>query len=432
MKKMRLILALLVLFSSQHLFAAGKDTITVMAYNLLFYGQTTSFCTDQNNNVNFKDGYLRTIVSHTQPDIFAVNELGRNPANVTRILENVLNAGEGEKYAHATHTNTANSSIVNMLFYNKEKFGMHSEAVIANEVRDINLYTLYYRSPDLAFGQDTIFLSCIVVHFKAGSSSSDQQRRLVEAQAAMGYIDQNNIKGNLLFMGDFNMNSSFEQAYGLITYHSNEEIRLIDPIDKPGLWYNNPDMAPYHTQSPRTANHSCFVSGGLDDRYDQILASAGIMEGQRGMQYIDGSYATLGQDGLRYNQSLVSPPNNSEPEEVIYALYNMSDHLPVLIDIEVSPDFASHLTSLPDEKEMNISLVNPSRGILAFRLDMGPGVYEVSLYSINGDRVFRREASLDWSGQPFSYDVSFLPGGIYLLSIKGPGQSGVSRKLIMF
>ena len=412
--------------------AAGQDTVTVMVYNLLYYGQNTSFCNQQNNNVDFKDGYLRTIVARTNPDILAVNEMGRNPDNATRLLNNVLNQGGDERFAHAAYTNTANSSIVNMLFYDQEKFGLYSEAVIANEVRDINLYTLYYRSPDLETGrQDTVFLSCIVAHFKAGSSTSDQQRRLLEAQIAMGYIDQHGIRGNILFMGDFNMNSSFEQAYGLITYHSNEEIRFYDPIDKPGVWYNNPDMAPYHTQSPRTGTHSCFVTGGLDDRYDQILATASIMQGTRGLKYLGDSYKTLGQDGNRFNQSLINPPNHSEPEAVIYALYNMSDHLPVLLDLVVYPDFTSHISMdfpMPDEE---LIMVNPADGVLEFTLNSQPGHYDFSLFNIQAKEVLARRELLNEPGQAFSYDVSHLPPGIYVLSISSGNRFAVSRKLVI-
>jgi endonuclease/exonuclease/phosphatase family metal-dependent hydrolase len=429
-KRLFIVSGLLLVFMLRTL-VAGQDTITVMVYNLLYYGQNTSFCDQSNNNIDFKDGYLRTILSRTRPDIFAVNEMGRNPGNATRLLENVLNHGGGERFAHATHTNTANSSIVNMLFYDQEKFGLYSEAVIANAVRDINLYTLYYRSPGLASGQDTIFLSCIVAHFKAGSTANDQQRRLLEAQAAMGYIDQYNIRGNLLFMGDFNMNSSFEQAYGLITYHPNEEIRFYDPVDKPGLWYNNPEMALYHTQSPRTGSHSCFVTGGLDDRYDQILASVSIMEGAMGLKYLEDSYKTVGQDGNRFNQSLISPPNHSEPEAVIYALYNMSDHLPVLLDLVVDLDFTSHIAMDYPFTSEEINLVNPSGGMLEFTLGMQAGSYDVSLFSMNGEQVLSLQIRMDEGGQSFSYDISHLPSGIYVISISRENQFALSRKLVL-
>ncbi len=412
-------------------YSAGPDTITVMVYNLLFYGQNTSFCNQQNNNVNFKDGYLRTILSRARPDIFAVNEMGRNPENATRILENVMNHGGGERFAHATYTNTTNSSIVNMLFYDQEKFGLYKEAVIGNELRDINLYTLYYRSEGLEQGQDTIFLSCIVFHLKAGSTANDQQRRLLEVQAAMSYIDQQEIRGNLLFMGDFNMNSSFEQAYGLITYHPNEEIRFYDPIDKPGVWYNNPEMAPYHTQSPRTGSHSCFVGGGLDDRYDQILATAHIMGGTLGVRYLEDSYKTLGQDGKRFNQSLMDPPNHSEPEAVIYALYNMSDHLPVQLDLVLFPDFASHISMDMPMQSGEVLLTNPARDQLEFSLLMEPGSYDFELFNLGGERVFSLQETLDQHGRSFSYDVSHLPAGIYVLSIARGNQFAFSKKLVL-
>jgi endonuclease/exonuclease/phosphatase family metal-dependent hydrolase len=430
---MRRVFLLAVFFSlfALRAFSANPDTITVMVYNLLFYGQNTSFCNQQNNDVHFKDGYLRTILSHTRPDIFAVNEMGRDPENASRILNNVMNHEGGDRYAHSTFTNTRNSSIVNMLFYDQEKFGLHSEAVIAQELRDINLYTLYYRSPGLEHGQDTIFLSCILAHLKAGSSTNDQQRRLLEVQAAMSYIDQHNIRGNLLFMGDFNMNSSFEQAYGLITYNPNEEIRFYDPVDKPGLWYDNPEMAAFHTQSTRTGSPSCFVGGGLDDRYDQILATASIMGGTLGVKYLEDSYKTVGQDGKRLNQSLIDPPNHSEPEAVIYALYNMSDHLPVMVDLVINPDFASQISTNLPEPNGGITMVNPVKDQLTFTLHMEAGRVNVVLFNLAGERVFSWRETVDQPGQSFSYDVSYLPAGVYVLSIASENRFAVSRKLVL-
>jgi endonuclease/exonuclease/phosphatase family metal-dependent hydrolase len=188
----------------------AQDTITVMHYNLLYYGFNTSFCTSQNNNVNLKDQYLSTIIAHVNPDIFSVNELGQGQENVDRILNNVLNAGGQNRYSAATYTNTTNSSIVNMLYYDHNKFTLYFEAVVASVVRDINLYTLYYNDEEMLAAGDTIFITSIVAHFKAGSSSTDQQTRTAESQAVMAYLNSSNIRGNLFFMGDFNMNSSFE------------------------------------------------------------------------------------------------------------------------------------------------------------------------------------------------------------------------------
>jgi endonuclease/exonuclease/phosphatase family metal-dependent hydrolase len=398
---------------------ASTDTITVMVYNLLYYGINTSFCTSANNNVDQKDINLRTIISHTKPDIFAVNELGRGEHNADRILNEVLNYNSDmsnvntPEYRKATYTNTRNSSIVNMLYYRDDLFGVHYETVISSEVRDINMYTLYYKDERMIQG-DTTFLTCIVAHLKAGSSNTDQQTRLTEIQGAMAYISQNGLRGNLLFMGDFNMKSSYEQAYGLLTYHPNEEIRFYDPIDKPGVWTDNPDMSPYHTQSTRKHNVGCFVSGGMDDRFDHVLVSGAVLEGTLGVQYVSDSYRTLGQDGKRLNESLIDPSNYSEPEGIIQALYNTSDHLPVLLDLSMGDKatYASEPLISPVLK-----LVNPVSNDLVFSLLAGEGDYTIRVLSVYGTTVFTGQSLVHTSNQTFTYDVSFMPSGLYILQI---------------
>ncbi|MDD2324224.1 MAG: hypothetical protein PHQ69_11500, partial [Bacteroidales bacterium] len=83
---------LLTLLLVAGLATAAQQTVTYMQYNLLNYGNFTSYCTSSNNNQDAKDQYLKTILNHIQPDILAVNEVGRNSANATRLLNQVLNS----------------------------------------------------------------------------------------------------------------------------------------------------------------------------------------------------------------------------------------------------------------------------------------------------------------------------------------------------
>ena len=407
-----------------------RDTVSVMVYNLLFYGHYTSFCTPQNNNVDDKDEYLRTIISYTLPDIFAVNEMGPSAANATRILNNVMNSDGRTNYAHAAYTNTAGSNLVNMLFYDSDKFVLYDEEVAASVVRDINRYSLYYNDPDLGNGNDTIFLHLFVTHMKAGSSVQDQQRRTQEANAVMNYIEEKNITGNALFMGDFNMNSSFEEAYQIITYNLNEGIRFYDPINRPGVWWNNPDMAPYHTQSPRVGQHPCFVTGGLDDRYDQILVTKSVMEGYAGMQYLQGSYRAIGQDGQRFNQSLISPPNNSEPQEVIYAMYNMSDHLPVKMQMTI----LDYYTQVDEMEELPvIQNVRYDSGSTSVHIKVGDfsGKAQLKIFSASGGLVRQKKDLSLFPGSEFSVSAGGLAPGPYVLRVETDKGGVFTEKLII-
>lgn len=407
----------------------AQDTLRMMQYNLLFYGYYTDSCTPENNNADQKDEYLRTILGQFRPDIFAVNEMGRGANNVTRLRDNALNVEGIDYYEHATYTNSTNSWFANALYYNSEKFGLVHEAVPNTLLRDINLYTLYYKSDDLAVTGDTTFLTCIVAHLKAGQSSSDQQTRTSMVNNVMSYLETNNYSGNILFMGDFNMKSSFEQAYQRLVYYSNPDIRFYDPIDITGVWGNNPDMAAYHTQSPRTGSHDCFVTGGLDDRYDFILASNSIMQGLDGLQYVEGSYTTIGQDGNRYNQSLISPPNYSQPQEVLTALYNVSDHLPVMMDVVVTKP-----VSAPDvtvDFNLSVSFQNPVKERLILEVHNNlPGEIKVHFYALSGTLAFEQSLYKASGKGSFDLEVGDLPPGIYLIQIELSGGARFSGKVV--
>ena len=400
-----------------------------MQYNLLFYGLYTNFCTPENNNVDDKDEYLRTILGHFQPDIFTVNELGRGAHNLTRIRDSVLNINGVDYFEYATYTNTGNGWFANGLFYDSRKFGLYNEVIVNTVLRDINLYTLYYKTDDLALTQDTVFLTLIVAHLKAGQSANDQQTRTTMVANVMNYLDDNDYKGNIMFMGDFNMKSSFEQAYQLMVNNPNQDIRFIDPIGVTGVWGNNPDMAPYHTQSPHTGSHPCYVTGGLDDRYDFILVTNPVMEGSLGFHYIEDSYQAIGQDGLRFNQSLINPPNNSQPPEIIEALFLMSDHLPVMLDM-VAVDIVTS-SNVYDIEEYSIVYSNPVDEILKIILEAPKsGNVNLSLYSIAGSLLTSDIVYFSQGSDTIEIDVSYLPPGVYILKFSFIEGYNTSYKLL--
>ncbi|HEY5326025.1 MAG TPA: hypothetical protein VIJ27_03420, partial [Mucilaginibacter sp.] len=82
------------------------DTLKVMAYNVLGYGGSCQGSTAVLN------GYLKTIVQYTQPDLFSCEKMGdfsptsSLPANFADdINDNALNATFPNRYAYATPTN---------------------------------------------------------------------------------------------------------------------------------------------------------------------------------------------------------------------------------------------------------------------------------------------------------------------------------------
>jgi hypothetical protein len=311
-----------------------KDSLRVMHYNLLQFGNYFSGCTTSNNNVVDKDGYLKTIIDEFLPDIFTVNEMRAINAYAKRIVQNSLNQNGRDYYEQAVFSNNTSSSICNMLFYNSNKIGLLSQDFIDKGInntsltRQIDVYHLYYKDPFLSTHKDTLKLTVLVCHLNAGIASE----RARETEAIANYLKTKELNANVILCGDLNIDASSSQAYQNLINNSDSEYSLLDPINSPGNWASNSSFKSIHTQSTRTSG-GCAAGGGMDDRFDFILMSNDLRDDSSGVLYVNDSYEAAGQDGQRFNGSLISPINASYDSDVIQALYDMSDHLPVLLEL---------------------------------------------------------------------------------------------------
>jgi len=91
----------------------SQDTIRIMHYNLLMYGDNFGGCTSSNNNVNDKNGYLKTIVDYVKPDIVTVNEIYKDSYYHDLILDSVFNIAGVNYYARGNPPNLSNGYTVN-------------------------------------------------------------------------------------------------------------------------------------------------------------------------------------------------------------------------------------------------------------------------------------------------------------------------------
>lgn len=340
-------LSLIWIFVLINICVIAQDTLKVMHYNLLYYGKNTSYCTSVNNAINAKNGYLKTIIKHVKPDIFSVNELDGNDSypitdDATYLLNNALNVDGVDYYKRTTFPKTY---LANTVFYNSQKLILKKHTPISFTIsteKVYNVYTFYYNSPDLSITNDTAFITCIVAHFKAGSYTEDIQERVLEAGIVMDYISSLGIEGNYLFMGDLNLYTSSEGAFQKLINPSNSLYKFYDPANQIGDWNNNYDYRYVHTQSTHI-DGDCHSGGGMDDRFDFILASDYIMNGTEKVLYVPNSYKAIGQDGNSYNNSINISNNATVPATVAQALYNMSDHLPVYLELKVDQTSVSRL-----------------------------------------------------------------------------------------
>ncbi len=421
-------LFIIIVFIIQALFLQGQDTLKVVQYNLLNYGNYTSYCTSSNNNINTKDGYLKTIIGYLHPDIFSVNEISSSQSVHQHLLDQVLNTGGVTHYRKANFIHVANSYIVNMLYYNNDKLALQSHYIAQSYVRDVDVYKLYYKSNDLAQG-DTVFIICVVGHLKAGND--DQNARKIMAQNTMDYLNNYNDDANYLMMGDFNLYSNDEDAYQEFLFYPNTQLRFNDPVNQYGNWHNNSYFSHYHTQSTHSTSNGCASSGGMDDRFDFILISNSIKNDTKKVQYVDGSYWAVGQDGNHFNSAInSSPTNTSVPPDVLNALAYNSDHLPVTLKLVV--DKTLGITEFDGLLE-DITLVNPARNQLDLRLwARERSSLEIRVYNILGELVMKDNVRINKGENHFTRSIENFRPGMYIVRMTDENSNSLTRKLLKY
>lgn len=396
----------------------AQDTLRLMQYNLLKFGVPEASCT---NPVSDKIDRLNVILPAVAPDILGVNEMGTSPLYADNILQNVLK-DINPAYQRAEYTNESGADLTNMLFYNSEKLTMYREEALDHFLRDINFYTLYYNGSGLATG-DTTFINVVLVHLKAGSGSSDENTRLGQANQLMGYLNSLGEADNFFVMGDFNVQSSTDDAYVAMTTHSNTTIRQKDPLSAPGTWTSNSSFADIHTQSPRCSSLSdCGSTGGMDDRFDFILGNDLALNGGAGISYISGSYKAYGNDGAHYNDCINAGGNSAVSTAIANALYSCSDHLPVLMDIETDQSFVG----LDNEFQSNVGfrasvLGNPvvDQVVLLVELhELIDPVLKIELTDLQGRSIQQWEEVIVAKNASLNLDISNVSSGAYFLSIR--------------
>lgn len=414
--------------------AKAQDMLTVMQYNLLYYGNYNSGyaeCFETNNNTQRKDECIRTIVDHVKPDIFTVCEFGATAALQNDFLRHNLNINGANYWQSDNIINYAGSNIINHIFYDSRKLGLSKHIALRTNPRDTDIYELYLKTPSLAVG-DTIKLICIVAHPKAGQGYESSRRALM--QKAMDHINQYYPHDNVLIMGDFNMYGASESGYRLLTQtYSNPDICFMDPLANVGgvgEWSNNSQFSAFHTQSTRSYSDECFSSGGLDDRFDFILMADEIAFSYNHMRYVQGSYHAVGNDGNHFNMSVDQGYNSSVPAEVAEALFDASDHLPVTMKIAVDV----HLGVEDNETQSLFATVapNPATDMAQVHFfNPADGNIQFELYSLQGQLMAKESALFVSGSQRFDLNLQDLPKGFYLLRIAHGNGWGQTVKVVV-
>lgn len=418
----KIILFSILIFLSK--FTFSQEEITVMQYNLLGYdsdGYIT--CDANNNNIDDKDSYIKTIVQYVKPDIFTVNEISTKLTDHDRIKNNCFNVDGITVYKRGTITNYSGSTICNQIYYNSSKLTMVSSDALSNSYRDINIYKFRYYKKDNAGAY--IYLHCIIAHLKAGFYEQDAIDRADMTASVMSYMDGNLSTGeNVLVMGDFNLYSSSETAFQNLVSNSNVNIKFNDLGDWSKL---------YQTQSTHTSDNGCAATGGLDDRFDFILATNSILNGTKKVSYIANSYKALGQDGNNYNSALKTTNNTVVPVEIATALYNNSDHLPVVLKLKAEVG----TSAIEDFSELNgieVQFPNPTSKNLNLFIENTQnykGELSIEIYSILGQNFISKKIELSQGLNQLNFNINNIKSGIYILKFTDKDLNVQTKRLVV-
>ena len=296
------------------------------------------------------------------PDVIAVQEM--NNASALANLVTTLNSASGSPgdWASAPYIDSAQySDSENSLVYRTGRFQLIATTTIAlgstlatNQPRNTYRYDLRpigYTSPQSV-------MAVYSIHMKAGSASTDNDRRLVESQRIRDNAQGVNTNGpgsalpagyNFLVGGDMNMQSATQTSYvELVGSQADNTGRFFDPINTPGSWNNNSAFRFIHTQDPAAAG-----GGGMDDRHDQILIGSSLRD-TAGWHYIGSNvlsfsnstwndpnhtYRCWGNDGSSYNVALTTTGNTMVGPAIAQALINCATtaggHMPVYAEFRV-------------------------------------------------------------------------------------------------
>src|SRR5262249_6011570 len=87
-------------------------------------------------------------------------------------------------------------------------------------------------------------------HYKAADTADDQSQRTYEATQIRADADALGAGANILYVGDYNIQSSSETSYA--TLLGSGDGQAVDPINLSGTWHNNSNAAyiSQFTQAP--------------------------------------------------------------------------------------------------------------------------------------------------------------------------------------
>lgn len=250
----------------------------------------------------------------------------------------------GPTYTMATFTDQNDSSWggAQAMFYLSTQFIEHTPShadIFTNAGRHADRWGLNL------VGYTDLRIYVYSMHLKSGSGSTNQEVRRDGAENVRDDIETLPVGSRLIVVGDMNFYSPSDLAYKWFTDEDPDNDgnvdggQLIDPLGTGSSWGGESNSLK-HTQSPLLSQDGGLIGGGLDDRFDFQFLSPTMLDGD-GVALIDGTYRSLGNDGLHYNIAINTgnnyyfPGDTARSNTLAGQLFTASDHLPLIADYQV-------------------------------------------------------------------------------------------------
>ena len=400
MRYFRITFLLLFVFIS--LGSSAQGTIKTMMYNIWDF---------PGYHPQNRAEILRDILDEYDPDIFMVCEL-QSQYGADLILNTSLNYN-GIEYERARFIPSQSGALDHqqLIFYRKGMFSLQNFEAIPSPVRDINYYQLKLKTADQ--DQDPVLIDIFVNHFKSSQGPANRQLRLDTALLFTDRLELMDPNSFVIFAGDLNIYTHTEAAYQELLDPQNN-IVMVDPVDRPGAWQDKAEFQDLHTQSTRLSSSGFGggAGGGLDDRFDFILISENMKSDPK-LMYVPNTYMAFGNNGNCLNNSINSPDCHGAFSQTLRDnLYNFSDHLPVVMDLETNKQIVLSTQDFVVEIPFSLEATLVSEEL---KVHLGSNVSEkvsFKVYNTIGQKLLEHHTE---NQRNISIDVSQLANGIYYL-----------------
>ncbi len=405
-KKLLLLVPMLLIFHG----VLCQETIKTMFYNVFEFPDAPP----QNREILLKD-----IIQSYDPDIFMICEL-QTDLGADLILDNSLNVNNiVYERAPFVSNQSGPAELQQMIYFKSDKFSLETTDVITTNVRDINRYQLKVNTDDQA--TNPLFIDIYLAHLKSSTGTANQQERLQMVTALTNYISNLDLNSYFIFAGDYNIYTASEPAYQHLLNPAGD-VTFKDPLNAPGSWQDNSNFAYLHTQSTRLSNAG-FGGGagaGLDDRFDFILLSENMFNNPE-LMYLADSYKAYGNNGNCLNNRIDSVDCDGFYDQNLRdKLYFMSDHLPVVMDLQTDR------TILSNPGLTHTRLVRFPRGNMAndnLYIQVDPSIQEeigFEIFNVLGQRI---KSIQNNNATDYNVNVSGFAKGIYYLTSTHQGNT---------